>query len=198
MSQLFGRSVRSKKDFPEASINLKCAVSIARHAQNPLAELCYAWSVASDAGTFGTEMLFLNIHPLQQLLLKPLLLKEYERVLCHTVADVGVDVNSCCAFDHLHGMLQFVPGLGPRKAASLRQSILRIGGVIESRRALLAKRLMGPTVYNNAVAFLQIREKDQLLGQHSRLHPHQLACQLHLLCIPDFAISLSYRHHSKK
>ena len=140
-----------KWEFPEASINLKCAVSIARHAQNPLAELCYAWSVASDAGTFGTEMLFLNIHPLQQLLLKPLLLKEYERVLCHTVADVGVDVNSCCAFDHLHGMLQFVPGLGPRKAASLRQSILRIGGVIESRRALLAKRLMGPTcVFTNS------------------------------------------------
>jgi len=177
ISQLFGRSVRGKKEFPDTSMNMKVAVSIARYAQNPLAELCYAWSVASDAGTFGTEMLFLNISPLQQSLPKALLLKEYERVLCHAVSEVGVDVNASCTFDHLHGLLQFLPGLGPRKAASIRQSITRLGGVIESRKALLAKRIIGPTVYNNAVAFLRIREKDQLLGQHlhplddTRLHP---------------------------
>lgn len=177
VSQLFGRSVRGKKEFPETSMNMKVAVSTARYAQNPLAELCYAWSVASDAGTFGTEMLFLNISQLQQLLPKTLLLKEYERVLCHAVSEIGVDINASCTFDHLHGLLQFLPGLGPRKAASIRQAITRLGGVIESRRALLAKRIIGPTVYNNAVAFLRIREKDQLLGQHlhplddTRLHP---------------------------
>ena len=177
IAQLFGRSVRGKKEFPDGAINLKCAISIARHAKDPLAELAYAWGVASDAGVFGAEMLYMNIHPLQQLLPKPLLLREYERVLCRAVSEVGVDINSSCKYDHLHGLLTFVPGLGSRKAASLKHSLDRIGGIIASRRDLLAKRLVGPVVYNNAVAFLRIRDIDALRNQllnpldDTRLHP---------------------------
>lgn len=170
ISQLFGRSqVRGEKEFPEFHMNLRCAISIARYAQNPLAELCYAWSVASDAGAFGTELLHLNVHRYQRLVPKTLLLKGYERRLCKVVAAVGVDVNAACTNDHIHGMLQFVAGFGPRKALALRQNLTRTGGVIGSRRDLLAKRLIGPTVYNNAVAFLRIRAKDRLEGQN--LHP---------------------------
>ncbi len=177
IAQLFGRSVRGKKEFPDSAINLKCAISIARYAKDPLAELTYAWGVASDAGMFGTEMLYMNIHPMQQLLPKSLLLREYERVLCQAVANVGVDINLACKYDHLHGYLSFVPGLGTRKAASLKHSLDRIGGVIASRRDILAKRLVGPVVYNNAVAFLRIRDIDALSNQllhpldDTRLHP---------------------------
>ena len=177
VAQLFGRSVRGKKEFPDMDVNLKCAIATARHAKDPLAELTYAWNVASDTGQFGTEMLYLNIHPAQRLLPKSLLLREYERVLCSAVADIGVDINTSCAHDHLLGLLSFVPGLGPRKAANLKQNVIRIGGVVSSRRELLAKRLMGPIVYNNAVAFLRIREIEQLANQFlhplddTRLHP---------------------------
>ncbi len=178
VAQLFGRSVRGKKEFPDAAVNLKCAISIARQAKDPLAEIAYTWSVASDAGVFGTEMLFLNIHPLQQLLPKTLLLREYERVICRAVAEVGVDINLSCKYDHLHGLLSFVPGLGPRKAASLKHGLDRIGGIMASRRDLLEKRLVGPFVYDNAVAFLRIRDIDSLSNQllhpldDTRLHPH--------------------------
>jgi transcription elongation factor SPT6 len=177
VAQLYGRSVRGKKEFPDVDVNLKCAIATARHAKDPLAELTYAWNVASDAGQFGTEMLYLNIHPVQRLLPKTLLLRQYERVLCGAVADVGVDINTSCAHDHLLGLLSFVPGLGPRKAANLKQNVVRIGGVVSSRRELLAKRLMGPVVYNNAVAFIRIREIEQLTDQflhpldNTRLHP---------------------------
>lgn len=177
IAQLFGRSIRGKKEFPDSAINLKCAISIARYAKDPLAEITYAWGVASDAGMFGTEMLYMNIHPLQQLLPKALLLREYERVLCQAVAEVGVDLNSSCKYDHLHGLLTFVPGLGSRKAASFKHSLDRIGGVIASRRDILAKRLVGPVVYNNAIAFLRIRDIDALSNQllhpldDTRLHP---------------------------
>jgi transcription elongation factor SPT6 len=170
VSQLFGRSVRSKKEFPEYSENLKCAISLARHAKDPLAELTYAWSVASDAGVFGTEMLFLNIHPMQQLLPKTLLLRQYERVLCDVVAEVGVDLNSSCTYDHLRGILMFAPGFGPRKAANLKQTVAQMGGSLARRRDLLEKRLLGPVVYNNAVAFLRIHEVDQMID-HQLLHP---------------------------
>ena len=176
VSQLFGRSVRGKKEFPDMAVNLKIATSIARHAKDPLAELTYAWSVASDAGVFGTEMLYMNVHPLQQILPKTMLLRQYERVLCRAVAQVGVDFNAACNQSHLHGLLTFVPGLGPRKAASIKQSLVRIGGIIDSRKALLGKRLLGPVVYNNAVAFLRIRQtEDHTKDLHplddTRLHP---------------------------
>mmetsp|Transcript_20399 Transcript_20399/g.46293 ORF Transcript_20399/g.46293 Transcript_20399/m.46293 type:complete len:1687 (-) Transcript_20399:27-5087(-) len=177
VSQLFGRSIRGRKEFPDLEVNLRISISLARFAKNPLAELCSTWTVASDAGTFGTETLYMNIHPLQSALPKKALLKEYERVLCAAVPQVGVDINDACAFNHLHGMLQFVPGLGPRKAMALKQGITRVGGVIETRKSLLQRRLMGPTVYNNAVAFLRIRDRDKLEGKSlhvlddTRLHP---------------------------
>jgi len=169
VAQLFGRSVRGKKEFPDTAVNLKVAVATARWAKDPLCELAYTWSAASDAGMFGTEMLFLNIHPLQRLLPKPLLLREYERVLCNVTAAVGVDINGACSYDHMHGLLTFVPGLGPRKANNLKQNVARIGGVVSSRKLILAKRLLGPVVYNNAVAFLRVRATDQL--QDQLLHP---------------------------
>ena len=176
--QLFGRSVRGKKEFPDHSVTLRCAIAIARYGKDPLTELTYAWSVASDAGIFGTEMLFLNIHPMQQLMPRTLLLRHYERALCEVVADVGIDINLACTLDHMHGLLSFVPGFGPRKAANLKQSVMQMGGAIESRRSLLEKRLMGPVVYNNAVAFMRIRETiEQMEGQFlhplddTRLHP---------------------------
>lgn len=175
--QLFGRSIRSKKEFPDMDVNLKIAISIGRYAKDPLAELTYAWGVASDAGVFGTELIYINIHPMQQLLPKPLLLRNYERVLTDVVSRVGVDINMATAHDHLHGLLGFVPGLGPRKAANIKQSMTHIGGAVASRKALLEKRLMGPTVYKNAVAFLRIREVEQLTDQFlhplddTRLHP---------------------------
>ena len=177
MAQLFGRSVRSKKEFPEYSGNLKSAIAAARYAKDPLAELTYAWSVASDAGMFGTEMLFLNIHPAQQLLPKTMLLRQYERVLCEVVADVGVDLNASCTFDHLRGLLMFVPGLGPRKAANLKQIVTKTGDTISRRKELLEKRLIGNIVYNNAVAFLRISDLEQHSEQllhpldETRLHP---------------------------
>jgi transcription elongation factor SPT6 len=169
VAQLFGRSVRGKKEFPDTAVNLKVAIATARWAKDPLSELAYTWSAASDAGVFGTEMLFLNVHPLQRLLPKPLLLREYERVLCNVVADVGVDLYGACKYDHIHGLLSFVPGLGPRKANNLKQSVARIGGAVSSRRSILAKRLLGPIVYSNSVAFLRIRATDEL--QDHMIHP---------------------------
>ncbi len=169
IAQLFGRSIRGKKEFPDTAVNLKVAIATARWAKDPLCELAYTWSVASDAGVFGTEMLFLNIHPLQRLLPKPLLLREYQRVLCDVTAEVGVDINGACSYDHMHGLLSFVPGLGPRKASILKQNVSRIGGVVSSRKLLLTKRLLGPVVYNNSIAFLRIRASDQL--QDQMLHP---------------------------
>uniref|UniRef100_A0A7S2K6D1 S1 motif domain-containing protein n=1 Tax=Leptocylindrus danicus TaxID=163516 RepID=A0A7S2K6D1_9STRA len=171
IAQLFARSVRSQKEFPDfkSMMGLKCAIGIARYCQNPVAEIAYAYSTASDNGSFGGELLFLNIHELQQFLPKVQLLQHYERAICEAVAEVGVDINAAVENVHLQPLLCFVPGLGPRKAAALKQSI-QTSGSIGSRKSLLAKKLMGPVVYSNSVAFLRIKGAEHPLDD-TRLHP---------------------------
>ena len=183
ISQVFGHSPRGKKEFPDHAPALRIAISIARNGKDPLAELAYAWNVASDTGLFGTELLYMNINPMQQLLKRfkgPLLLRYYERALCDVVAEVGADVNKCCEYNHLQGVLTFVPGLGPRKAAFLKQKVEQLGSAVPTRRSLLENRFLSPVVYNNAIAFLRIhyfdsRHGHQFQPQHpldnTRLHP---------------------------
>ncbi|MGK3734467.1 MAG: transcription elongation factor SPT6 [Bacillariaceae sp.] len=174
VSQVFGHSPRGKKEFPDHAPALRIAISIARYGKDPLAELAYSWNVASDTGLFGTELLYINIHPMQQLLKRfkgPLLLKHYERALCDVVAEVGADVNKCCEYNHLQGLLTFVPGLGPRKAAYLKQRVEQLGSLVPTRRSLLENRFMGPVVYNNSIAFLRIHHVDEHSSQQVQLHP---------------------------
>mmetsp|Transcript_3991 Transcript_3991/g.10444 ORF Transcript_3991/g.10444 Transcript_3991/m.10444 type:complete len:1955 (-) Transcript_3991:295-6159(-) len=181
ISQVFGHSPRGKKEFPDHSPALRIAIAIGRYGKDPLAELAYAWNVASDTGLFGTELLYININPMQQLLKRfkgPLLLRQYERALCDVVAEVGADVNKCCEYSHLQGVLTFVPGLGPRKAAFLKQKVEQLGSSIPTRRSLLENRFLSPVVYNNAIAFLRIHHFDDRSHQiqlhpldNTRLHP---------------------------
>ena len=74
IAQLFGINARGRKKFPDVAVNQKCAISIARCGKDPLAKIVYTWSIVSDAGVFGTEMLFLNVHSLLQLWKQALLL----------------------------------------------------------------------------------------------------------------------------
>ena len=174
VSQVFGHSPRGKKEFPDHAPALRIAISIARYGKDPLAELAYAWNVASDAGLFGTELLYMNINPMQQLLKRfkgPLLLRHYERALSDVVAEVGADVNKCCEYSHLQGILTFVAGLGPRKAAFLKQKVEQLGSSIPTRRSLLENRFLSPVVYNNAIAFLRIQHFEDSNSYHTQLHP---------------------------
>jgi transcriptional accessory protein Tex/SPT6 len=45
--------------------------------------------------------------------------RAYEQLLITAISQEGVCVNSCVQKDWLAPMLQFVPGLGPRKAQAL-------------------------------------------------------------------------------
>ena len=62
ISEIFRRSVRSKKMFPDLPDCLRAAVCLARFTQEPLAEYCNLWSSANSKGDFGGEVLFLKLH----------------------------------------------------------------------------------------------------------------------------------------
>lgn len=173
LPKIFMNSQRSKKMFPELQPAESAAVSLARFAQEPLAEYCGAWNSASPQEIFGYELLFLNVHPLKPLLkgAQQALLNALEYRLVDAVCEMGVDVNKACAYDHLAPLLAFVGGLGLRKADALRQNVRKGAKAISSRNDLLLRKLLGSSVWTNAAGFLRICDNVVDPLDNSRIHP---------------------------
>ena len=93
------------------------AVSMGRRMQEPLHEFTALASSPDD------EIFALKMHPLQDSLSKERLKECLELELVTRVNDVGVDVNFVLNNPHAASMLNYVCGLGPRKAAALLKVI---------------------------------------------------------------------------
>ncbi len=65
VANIFKRSPRAKKLFPELQPGTCAAISLARFAQEPLMEYCSLWCSADAVETFGYELLYLDLHPLK-------------------------------------------------------------------------------------------------------------------------------------
>lgn len=75
---------------------------------------------------------------------------------------VGIDLNQVKDHAHLHNQLQFISGLGPRKALSLLDNLKKIFSTdkeIRRRRQLLNEKLLGDIVYRNCSGFFKINTK---------------------------------------
>jgi len=100
------------------------------------------------------------------------LLNALEYRLVDAVCDVGVNVNKACTYDHLAPLLAFVGGLGLRKADAMRQTIRKQIGHLDNRIVLLKDKVLGKSVWTNAVGFLMILDDDQKDPLEStRIHP---------------------------
>ncbi len=100
----------SYPDYPEL---LRVAVSLGRSAQEPLQEFTALFA------SLDNEYLSLHLHPLQSCLPRDRLKTSLEIEIVNRVNDVGVDVNFAMEHPHTASMLQYVCGLGPRKAPAL-------------------------------------------------------------------------------
>lgn len=95
------------------------------------------------------------------------------------VNEVGVDLNRCLQHPHTAPLLQFVAGLGPRKAAHLLKVLQQNENMIVARRDLIIKCHLGPIVFMNCAGFVKIdtarlTEKTDVyvdLLDGSRVHP---------------------------
>uniref|UniRef100_A0A915EEF5 S1 motif domain-containing protein n=1 Tax=Ditylenchus dipsaci TaxID=166011 RepID=A0A915EEF5_9BILA len=148
-AKVYMSSRNAMQEYPEYPPLLRQAVSLARFVLDPLIEISHLCNSDED-------VLFMKFHPLQSELPKRDLLFALQLECINRVNEVGVDINRCLEFPHTAGLLQFVCGLGPRKASHLLKILKQNDNLLESRTKLVTFCRMGPKVFMNASGFIKI------------------------------------------
>ncbi len=151
-ASVYSASALARAEFPDLDVSIRGAVSIARRAQDPLAEL-----VKIDPKSIGVGM---YQHDVDQKDLSHAL----DGVVESVVNQVGVNVNTASP-----ALLTHVAGIGGK----LAQSILEYReekGSFTSRKALLDVSGLGKKAYEQSAGFLRIRDGKNPLD-NSAIHP---------------------------
>lgn len=154
---------------------VKRAVALGRFLQNPLA------MVATLCGP-GREILSWKLNPFENFLTPDEKYGIVEQVMVDVTNQVGLDINLAISHEWLFATLQFVSGLGPRKAASLQRSLVRAGAIF-TRKDFVTAHGLGKKVFVNAVGFLRVRRSGLAtsssqfidLLDDTRIHPESYA-----------------------
>ncbi|TRY62957.1 hypothetical protein TCAL_10880 [Tigriopus californicus] len=151
LAKVFANSQRAEQDFRDYPEVLREAVSMARRMQDPLTEFAQLTGPEN-------EILCLRYHKYQDLLSEDELLEALNVEFINRTNEVGVDINECVAHTYMGNLVQFVGGLGPRKAAALLKTLrqLQSSQRLENRQQLVTLCHMGPKVLINCAGFIKI------------------------------------------
>ncbi|KRZ77424.1 Transcription elongation factor SPT6 [Trichinella papuae] len=149
LARVYAESGPANQEFPTYPVLLRQAISIARRLQDPLIEF-------SQLVTPDDEILSLKFHPSQNMVSKEELIQRITEEFINRVSEVGVDVNRCIEHPYTAPLLQFVCGLGPRKAAHLLKILTPEELHLENRSKLVTHCRMGPKVFMNCAGFIKI------------------------------------------
>ncbi len=161
-ASVYSASPLARAEFPELDVSIRGAVSIARRAQDPLAEL-----VKIDPKSIGVG---LYQHDVDQTALS----NSLDGVVESVVNNVGVDVNTASP-----ALLTHVSGVGPKLAASI-VSYRDSNGVFKSRDELKKVSGLGPKAFEQSAGFMRIRNGINPLDA-SAIHPESYTVTLALL-----------------
>ena len=151
-ASVYSASEYAKKEFPHLDATQRGNISIARRAQDPLAEL-----VKIDPKSIGVGM---YQHDVDEGLLED----ELTAVVVSAVNEVGVDVNTASP-----KLLSFVSGLNERIANEIVETRRQIGR-FESREQLKKVKGVGEKTFEQAAGFLRIRDGKEPLD-NTAIHP---------------------------
>lgn len=151
-ASVYSASSLARAEFPDLDVTIRGAVSIARRAQDPLAEL-----VKIDPKSIGVGM---YQHDVDQTALTHAL----DGVVESVVNSVGVDVNTASS-----ALLTHVAGIGPKLANNI-VAHRDANGPFKSRTALRKVAGLGPKAFEQAAGFMRIRNGANPLDE-SAIHP---------------------------
>ncbi|HEX7395014.1 MAG TPA: Tex family protein [Anaerolineaceae bacterium] len=151
-ASVYSASPLARAELPGLDVSLRGAVSIARRAQDPLAEL-----VKIDPKSIGVG---LYQHDVDQKRLTESLTGVVESV----VNQVGVDVSTASP-----ALLTYVAGIGPKLAEKIVEYRDQNGPFL-NRAALRKVSGVGPKAFEQAAGFLRIRDGENPLDD-SAIHP---------------------------
>ncbi|KAG0236910.1 Transcription elongation factor spt6 [Actinomortierella wolfii] len=149
-ARLFQNSRRAIEEFPDALPLTRYCISLGRYVQNPMNE--YA--------AMGSDLLNIRHHPLQHLVTEERLRDMLDRALVNIINSVGIDINEVVASPYKAHMLQYICGLGPRKAQSLIKAIEsddHNGASIDKRADLVIRKLLTWNIFMNCCSFIRVR-----------------------------------------
>ena len=164
---LAGASAAMREELREHKEEVRHATCVGRYLRNP------AGIVAALAS--GGEAASLTLSTLQDALTEDERLAVFTRALADVVNQVGVDVNACVAHPWQQKALNYVAGLGARKAAAVVAAVRASdGGALETRAELVYELgIVGPIVFRNAASSLRVVDDDIL--DATRIHPERYA-----------------------
>jgi protein Tex len=151
-ASVYSASALARAEFPNLDVSIRGAVSIARRAQDPLAEL-----VKIDPKSIGVGMYQHDVH-------QAALNHALDGVVESVVNQVGVDVNTASPT-----LLSHVAGIGPKLAANI-VAHRDTNGVFKSRKELNKVSGLGSKAYEQSAGFMRIRDGSNPLDT-SAIHP---------------------------
>lgn len=148
LAKLYSVTKTSDIEFKDQNILFKLAVALGRYLQDPLlafSQLCNA----------DNDILSFKYHQLQEYLTKDELKQTIECEFINFTNQVGVDLNRCVQCPYTSNVLQFVSGLGPRKANHIVRIAKQKAPVI-NRSFLVTECTLGSKVFINCAGFIRL------------------------------------------
>lgn len=85
------------------------------------------------------------------------LVESLEEVNVQTVNEIGIDINLLVEHEHWHNQLQFLSGLGPRKALMYIQRLKARRKPLLNRAMVLTEKILGNICYGSCMGFTKVR-----------------------------------------
>ncbi len=151
-ASVYSASKIARDEFPNFDVTVRGSVSIGRRLSDPLAEL-----VKIDAKSIGVGQ---YQHDVDQAKLK----EELDSVVVRCVNSVGININTSSK-----SLLSYVSGIGEKMAESI-VAFRQENGPFEDRKQLKKVPRLGEKAYQQAAAFIRIKEGKNPLD-NSAVHP---------------------------
>ncbi|MGV1011199.1 MAG: Tex family protein [Flavobacterium sp.] len=151
-ASVYSASKIAREEFPNYDVTVRGSVSIGRRLSDPLAEL-----VKIDAKSIGVGQ---YQHDVDQSKLK----EELDTVVVRCVNSVGININTASK-----SLLSYVSGIGEKTAENI-VAYRSENGPFEDRKQLKKVPRLGDKAYQQAAAFIRIKEGKNPLD-NSAVHP---------------------------